>query len=161
MLDDEYGLYFKVARSFAKIIGQPTLMRELTRVGMRSQSLMEWVLRIMAKSGCCGSWRTCSGTTRSAPRRRPTGRLPGSPAWCRTRHPCDPAGPGTRVTPPARRQVTNTPGDTSTGNGSPRDNRPSPSTRPASANRPSMRRSTVTDGAFGSTTQYHGKPASS
>jgi menaquinone-9 beta-reductase len=48
LLDDEYGLYFKVARNFAKIIGQPTLMRELTRVGMRSQSLMEWVLRIMA-----------------------------------------------------------------------------------------------------------------
>jgi menaquinone-9 beta-reductase len=48
LLDDEYGLYFKVARTFAKIIGQPVLMRELTRVGMRSQSLMEWVLRIMA-----------------------------------------------------------------------------------------------------------------
>jgi menaquinone-9 beta-reductase len=48
MLDDEYGLYFKVARHFAVIIGQPVLMRELTRVGMRSQSLMEWVLRIMA-----------------------------------------------------------------------------------------------------------------
>jgi menaquinone-9 beta-reductase len=47
-LDDEYGLYFRVARSFAKIIGQPALMRELTRVGMRSRSLMEWVLRIMA-----------------------------------------------------------------------------------------------------------------
>jgi flavin-dependent dehydrogenase len=48
LLDDEYGLYFKVARHFATIIGQPVLMRELTRVGMRSQSLMEWVLRIMA-----------------------------------------------------------------------------------------------------------------
>ncbi len=48
LLDDEYGLYFKVARNFAKIIGQPVLMRELTRVGMRSHSLMEWVLRIMA-----------------------------------------------------------------------------------------------------------------
>ncbi len=48
LLDDEYGLYFKVARNFARIIGQPVLMRELTRVGMRSQSLMEWVLRIMA-----------------------------------------------------------------------------------------------------------------
>ncbi|HEY6415257.1 MAG TPA: geranylgeranyl reductase family protein [Acidimicrobiales bacterium] len=48
LLDEEYGLYFKVARSFARIIGQPVLMRELTRVGMRSQSLMEWVLRIMA-----------------------------------------------------------------------------------------------------------------
>ena len=48
VLDDEYGLYFKVARHFATIIGQPVLMRELTRVGMRSRSLMEWVLRIMA-----------------------------------------------------------------------------------------------------------------
>ena len=48
LLDDEYGLYFKVARAFAKVIGQPTLMRELTRVGMRSHTLMEWVLRIMA-----------------------------------------------------------------------------------------------------------------
>ncbi|MGE0877062.1 MAG: geranylgeranyl reductase family protein [Acidimicrobiia bacterium] len=48
LLDDEYGLYFKVARLFAKVIGRPVLMRELTRVGMRSRSLMEWVLRIMA-----------------------------------------------------------------------------------------------------------------
>ncbi len=47
-LDEEYGLYFKVARLFATVIGQPALMRELTRVGMRSRSLMEWVLRIMA-----------------------------------------------------------------------------------------------------------------
>ncbi len=30
------------------MIGNPTLMRELTRVGMQSRSLMEWVLRIMA-----------------------------------------------------------------------------------------------------------------
>jgi menaquinone-9 beta-reductase len=48
LLDDEYGLYFRVARAFTKIIGRPALMRELTRVGMHSQSLMEWVLRIMA-----------------------------------------------------------------------------------------------------------------
>jgi menaquinone-9 beta-reductase len=48
LLDETYGLYFKVARLFAKVIGQPTLMRELTRVGMRSRTLMEWVLRIMA-----------------------------------------------------------------------------------------------------------------
>ncbi len=47
-LDREYGLYFKVARLFAQVIGRPALMRELTRVGMRSRSLMEWVLRIMA-----------------------------------------------------------------------------------------------------------------
>lgn len=48
LLEAEYGLYFKVARLFAKVIGQPALMRELTRVGMRSRSLMDWVLRIMA-----------------------------------------------------------------------------------------------------------------
>ena len=47
-LDAEYGLYFKVARLFAQVIGRPALMRELTRVGMRSRTLMEWVLRIMA-----------------------------------------------------------------------------------------------------------------
>ena len=33
LLDAEYGLYFKVARLFAKVIGNPALMRELTRVG--------------------------------------------------------------------------------------------------------------------------------
>jgi menaquinone-9 beta-reductase len=48
LLQDEYGLYFKVARLFAQVIGRPTLMRELTRVGMQSRTLMEWVLRIMA-----------------------------------------------------------------------------------------------------------------
>ena len=48
LLDEEYGLYFKVARAFAKVIGNPPLLRELTRVGMQSRTLMEWVLRIMA-----------------------------------------------------------------------------------------------------------------
>ena len=48
LLEDEYGLYFQVARLFAQVIGQPALMQQLTRVGMQSQSLMEWVLRIMA-----------------------------------------------------------------------------------------------------------------
>jgi flavin-dependent dehydrogenase len=47
-LAEEYGLYFKVARLFAQVIGRPALMAQLTRVGMRSQTLMEWVLRIMA-----------------------------------------------------------------------------------------------------------------
>ncbi len=48
LLDDEYGQYFKVARLFARIIGRPVLMRELSRVGIQSRTLMEWVLRIMA-----------------------------------------------------------------------------------------------------------------
>ena len=37
-----------MARLFAEVIGDPALMRELTRVGMQSRTLMEWVLRIMA-----------------------------------------------------------------------------------------------------------------
>lgn len=47
-LDAMYGLYFRVARVFVKAIGNPAVMRELTRVGMHSRPLMEWVLRIMA-----------------------------------------------------------------------------------------------------------------
>ena len=47
-LQAEYGQYFKVARLFAKIIGRPALMTQMTRVGMHSRTLMEWVLRIMA-----------------------------------------------------------------------------------------------------------------
>ncbi|MBA2281591.1 MAG: geranylgeranyl reductase family protein [Acidimicrobiia bacterium] len=48
LLDAEYGLYFKVARLFAKVIGNPELLARLTQVGMHSRTLMEWVLRIMA-----------------------------------------------------------------------------------------------------------------
>jgi geranylgeranyl reductase family protein len=48
LVDAEYGLYFKVARLFAKVIGNPALLSQLTRVGMQSRTLMEWVLRIMA-----------------------------------------------------------------------------------------------------------------
>jgi geranylgeranyl reductase family protein len=47
-VDEVYGLYFKVARTFVGAIGNPAVMRELTRVGMQSRPLMEWVLRIMA-----------------------------------------------------------------------------------------------------------------
>ncbi|HXY94923.1 MAG TPA: FAD-dependent oxidoreductase, partial [Acidimicrobiia bacterium] len=47
-LDAKYGLYWKVARAFVRAIGNPAVMRELTRVGMQSRPLMEWVLRIMA-----------------------------------------------------------------------------------------------------------------
>jgi menaquinone-9 beta-reductase len=47
-LEERYGLYFKVARAFVRAIGNPAVMRDLTRVGFCSRSLMEWVLRIMA-----------------------------------------------------------------------------------------------------------------
>lgn len=47
-LDAQFGLYYKVARTFVRAIGNPAVMRELTRIGFRSRTLMEWVLRIMA-----------------------------------------------------------------------------------------------------------------
>ncbi len=47
-LDDTYALYYKVARAFVRIIGRPELMKALVNTGMRSRSLMEWVMRIMA-----------------------------------------------------------------------------------------------------------------
>jgi menaquinone-9 beta-reductase len=47
-LDEAYALYFKVARAFVRLIGRPELMKALVTTGMRSRSLMEWVLRIMA-----------------------------------------------------------------------------------------------------------------
>jgi len=47
-VQDEYALYFKVARAFVRIIGRPALMRAMVGTGMHSRTLMEWVLRIMA-----------------------------------------------------------------------------------------------------------------
>src|SRR5947199_4412790 len=39
-LEELYGLYFKVARAFVKAIGNPAVMPELIRVGMRSRALL-------------------------------------------------------------------------------------------------------------------------
>jgi len=47
-LDDTYGLYYRTARVFIKALGRPGVMRALTRTGLRSKPLMEWVLRTMA-----------------------------------------------------------------------------------------------------------------
>ena len=47
-LDDTYGLYYRTARAFVRAIGRPGVMQALTRTGLRSRSLMEWVLRTMA-----------------------------------------------------------------------------------------------------------------
>jgi flavin-dependent dehydrogenase len=47
-LDERYGLYYKVARAFVHLIGHPELMKLLVTTGMRSRTLMEWVLRIMS-----------------------------------------------------------------------------------------------------------------
>jgi menaquinone-9 beta-reductase len=45
---ESYDLYYKVARAFVRLIGQPGTMRALTRIGLQSRPLMEWVLRVMA-----------------------------------------------------------------------------------------------------------------
>jgi menaquinone-9 beta-reductase len=47
-LRSEYELYYRVARAFVRVIGHPELMKVLASTGMRSRSLMEWILRIMA-----------------------------------------------------------------------------------------------------------------
>ena len=47
-LSDTYGDYYRFARLFGKAIGRPTVMRSLAHVGLRSRSLMEWVLMVMA-----------------------------------------------------------------------------------------------------------------
>jgi geranylgeranyl reductase family protein len=47
-LIETYGLYFRVARAFVRLIGRPELMQVLVSTGMRSRTLMEWILRIMA-----------------------------------------------------------------------------------------------------------------
>jgi geranylgeranyl reductase family protein len=47
-LKAEFDLYYRVARAFVRVIGHPEIMRVLVSTGMRSRTLMEWVLRIMA-----------------------------------------------------------------------------------------------------------------
>lgn len=47
-LEDEYGLYYKTARIFVKLIGYPSVMRTLAHTGLRSRPLMEWTLKVMA-----------------------------------------------------------------------------------------------------------------
>lgn len=47
-LDATYELYFRVSRAFVRLIGRPGAMRLLTRTGLRSKTIMEWTLRVMA-----------------------------------------------------------------------------------------------------------------
>ncbi len=47
-LEEEYGDYYRFARLFVKAIGQPWIMSTLTKTGLRSKPLMEWVLKVMA-----------------------------------------------------------------------------------------------------------------
>ena len=47
-LEAEYADYNRVARAFVIAVGRPAVMRTLTRTGLRSRTLMEWVLKVMA-----------------------------------------------------------------------------------------------------------------
>ena len=47
-LEDAYGLYYRVARAFIRVISRPELMQLMVGTGMYSESLMSWILRIMA-----------------------------------------------------------------------------------------------------------------
>ncbi len=47
-LEELYGLYYRVAKAFIRVISRPELMRLCVGTGMHSESLMTWVLRIMA-----------------------------------------------------------------------------------------------------------------
>lgn len=47
-LEDAYGLYFRVARAFIRVISRPELMQLCVGTGIHSEPLMSWILRIMA-----------------------------------------------------------------------------------------------------------------
>jgi menaquinone-9 beta-reductase len=47
-LEEAWGLYYRVARAFIRVISRPELMKLCVGTGMYSESLMSWILRIMA-----------------------------------------------------------------------------------------------------------------
>ncbi len=47
-LEEAYGLYYRVARDFVRMISNPDVMRACVQTGMHSKSIMGWLLRIMA-----------------------------------------------------------------------------------------------------------------
>jgi geranylgeranyl reductase family protein len=47
-LEEAYGLYYRVARAFIRVIARPELMKLCVGTGMHSETLMTWILRIMA-----------------------------------------------------------------------------------------------------------------
>jgi len=47
-INDIYGAYFRAGKRFTKIIGSPRVFRALCQVGMRSQTMMEFVFLVLA-----------------------------------------------------------------------------------------------------------------
>ena len=48
LLDDTYGLYFRMAQLFVRMISRPEVMKMCVGTGLRWQWLMEWMFRMMA-----------------------------------------------------------------------------------------------------------------
>ena len=47
-LDAAYGGYFTLGRVFAKMIGNPTFMKQATKYGLPRPTLMRFMLKLMA-----------------------------------------------------------------------------------------------------------------
>jgi menaquinone-9 beta-reductase len=70
-LDSAYGGYFTLGRVFAKMIGNPTFMKQATRYGLPRQALMRFMLKLMANltdpHGGDASDRVINGLSKLAP----------------------------------------------------------------------------------------------
>jgi geranylgeranyl reductase family protein len=70
-LDAAYGGYFTLGRVFAKMIGNPTFMKQATRHGLPRKALMRFMLKLMANltdpRGGDASDRVINGLSRLAP----------------------------------------------------------------------------------------------
>jgi menaquinone-9 beta-reductase len=47
-LEEAYGLYYRVARAFIRVIARPELAKLCISTGMYSETLMSWILKIMS-----------------------------------------------------------------------------------------------------------------
>jgi geranylgeranyl reductase family protein len=47
-LDEEWGAYYRLGRTFVRIIGNPRAMRTLTTIGMRVPTIMEFAFKLLA-----------------------------------------------------------------------------------------------------------------
>ena len=73
-LEDAYGLYYRVARAFIRVISRPELMQLCVGTGMYSETLMGWILRIMSNTlrpdevgPAEAAYRALAGIARLAP----------------------------------------------------------------------------------------------
>jgi menaquinone-9 beta-reductase len=48
LLEETYGLYFRMAQLFVRMISRPDVMKVCVSTGLRSRWMMEWIFRMMA-----------------------------------------------------------------------------------------------------------------